>query len=177
MIHSLPFRRIPFHRSGYFSSSSRASTEDSNGSPLGRNNPLPPSPCRSGSCKAFALLPRAIGKAILCGYLRDGARHLSYRIYSNRRAVLFELFIHDAHGGNALPPCVKAPFLKSRRSENAAGEMIGIYWLYNLNARPRAPYPFIFRLSARSIIAKYIRIHIRAICRVRFVERSDVRRK
>lgn len=73
--------------------------------------------------------------------------------------VPFELFMHDAHGGNALPPRVKAPFLKSRRSENAAGEMIGIYWLYNRDAR--AARPFIFRLSARPVIAKCIHIHTR----------------
>lgn len=120
-------------------------------------------PRRSGSCKAFVLLPRAIGRAILCGYLRDGARHLSYRIYSNRQAVLFELLVHDAHGGNAFPPRVKASFLKSRRSENAAGEMIGIYWLYNLDASRRVR--LFSGLSARSVIAKYI-------CTARFVGRD-----
>jgi len=134
VIHLLPFRRIPFHQSDYFSSSSRASTEDSNGSPLGRNN----LPFRSGSCKAFALLPRAIGKTILCGYLRDGARHLSYRIYSNRQAVLFELFAHDAYG-NALPR-VKALFLISRHSEKPEKWLGFIGYIWSGRARAASVY-------------------------------------
>lgn len=82
VIYSLPFRRIPLPRSDYFSSSSSLVHPRKTAMAL---RSLVTAPYRSGSCKAFALLRRAIGEAILCRYLRDEARYLSCRIHSNGR--------------------------------------------------------------------------------------------
>lgn len=83
VIYSLPFCRVPLPRSDYFSSSSSLVHPRKTAMALGS---LVTVPYRSGSCKALALLPRAIEEAILCRYLRDGeyarARYLSCRIHS-----------------------------------------------------------------------------------------------
>lgn len=80
VIYSLPFCRVPLPRSDYFSSSSSLVHPRKTAMALGS---LVTVPYRSGSCKALALLPRAIEEAILCRYLRDGeyARALSLMPY------------------------------------------------------------------------------------------------
>lgn len=105
VIYSLPFCRVPLPRSDYFSSSSSLVHPRKTAMALGS---LVTVPYRSGSCKALALLPRAIEEAILCRYLRDGeyarARYLSCRIHSRMAegreergegggGIRFELFV------------------------------------------------------------------------------------
>lgn len=81
VIYSLPFCRVPLPRSDYFSSSSSLVHPRKTAMALGS---LVTVPYRSGSCKALALLPRAIEEAILCRYLRDGeyarARAISHAV-------------------------------------------------------------------------------------------------
>lgn len=134
VIHSLPFRGIPSHRSGYFSSSSpcihaRQQWFDCNNPPA---DPVHIKRFRSSSSNDRESHFMRVFKGWCAPSL------ISYLLESPGRTVqAIHAWCTRRPGGNALPPRVKAPFLKSRRSENATGEMIGIYWLYNLDARSR----------------------------------------